>query len=158
METQQSLEIDIEERKVTRTITVKLTQAEAADLHYQANEVKAERDRLVGEFEAVNDEFKANRKQLEAKLDSINAKVTESRNEECTEKRFFSENKIQVWHGEDLIEERAMTIEERQMTFGPVQTGPVLDAEEEYVTPEEDLHAVMKAEKSRNKVSLVDLT
>lgn len=158
---QQSLELECETRKVVRLVDVKLQPAELAALKAEAKEIHDEMKIKDAEFEVVKKEFQAIYKQLETKLFALIDKETDSRNEECIEKRFFENNKLEVWYGDKIIEERAMTMEERQGEF-KIHHGVVMDAEEDKAptTPEEaaeDLKSTMRDEKNPNKPSLVDL-
>jgi len=159
---QQPLELEVEERKVTRLVQVELSVADHAQLHKDSCSKKAEIHDLETAFKVKQEEHKAALRGLEAELDSIIDKQSESREEECIQKTFFENNLVQVWHGDKLIEERALTAEERQMHLGPIQHGTVVGAEEDTaeVTPEEfneDLSETMREERKATKMSLVDL-
>ena len=150
------LETDHETRKVTRTREVKLSQSQAADYGIEVG-------RLAGEIET----HKKVAKEAEAKQDEIIAvlkKNSMTAEVECTMKLFYTNRLVQVFDGEDLLEERAMTEDEFQMEFGPVKHGVVQDEDvidgSYTMTQEEaaeDLKGVMRAEKSKDKPSLVDL-
>lgn len=156
--TQQQLEVDYEERKVTRRVNVDLTVTEEAQLHRESRKILASIEELEGDFEKKKKEFNASHKELDAQLrDAIN-KECDSRDEECIEKRFFEMNVVQVWYEDKLIEERAMTPEERQMAMGPmIVEADDSDESEEEVDPETDLKETMREERSRTKPSLVDM-
>lgn len=171
MEHQASLEIDMEERKVTRLLEVKLQPAELGTLGMEAGNLSGQLSLAEREFDAIKKEHSSKIKGidnlLQAALDKLNKK-TESREVECVEKRFFATNTLQVWHEDEMVEERAMTIEERQMSFGETQNGVVLDPEEMDETADrdmtdserqEDIQDVIKSEQVRkNKPSLVDMS
>lgn len=167
---QMGLEIDMEERKLTRLLEVKLQPAELGTLGMEAGRLSGDLAIAERDYDAVKKEHSSKIKGidnlLQAALDKLNKK-TESREAECVEKRYFSTNTLQVWHGDEMVEERAMTAEERQMTFGEVQNGVVMDPEEMDDTVDrdmtdderqEDIQDVIKSEQKRkNRPSLVDM-
>lgn len=162
MQNQMGLEIDTETRKVTRLVDVPLQPAELGQLGVEAGKLSGELSTAERVFDGIKKEhtsiIKSLDNQLQSCLDKLQKK-NESREVECIEKRCYASNCLQVFYGDEMLEERAMTVEERQMTFGEPKNGVVLDPEEadETVDREQDLKDVMKAERSPNKPSLVDM-
>lgn len=144
---------DVAERTVTRLIAVKLQPAELAAVKEEARLVHEEMKKIEGEFEVTKKEFNSVYGKLEVKLFALIDKQTENRQVECIEKRYFETNLYQVLNGDEVIEERALTGDERQLSIDSV-TPVVLEPEQENFT--DDLQDVMKEERSRNKASVVD--
>lgn len=159
---QQALGIEFEERKVMRTIEVK----------FQPHEHKQLLEDIVGSrrlLRAKEDDFTLIKKQYNSEVSDLEAglnkvidmaeKGTRPENVECTEKRFFNENKIQVWNGDELVEDRAMGAEERQGMLFDQGKVEVLDAEEEDEEPmtpagmHEDIAGVIADETNRHSKS-----
>lgn len=129
---QQPLALEYEERKIKREVEVKLQPNEVNQIAVNAGDVYAEIQAKQAEFDDVEKEFKERKETfknqlgaLEKKRDEMLAKINlkkETRIEDCLEKRFFATNTLQIWHGETLIEERAMTdLERRRDMFRDAQ-------------------------------------
>jgi hypothetical protein len=172
---QQNLAIgDVEEKQVTRLIEVRLDYAARAALHDESRDLLASMKALESAFDVKKSEFKAEYNTLEAKLHATIEKMTENQEVDCTQKTYFENNIVQIWNGEELIEERALTADERQLSIGDLHHGVVLDAEEkrredylaspdgadfEPMTDEEqreDIASVIRAEQNPMKPSLVN--
>lgn len=159
---QPGLGLAVEERKVHRVVEVKLQPAELGALGVEAGQLSGELSAAEDEFDGVKKTHQAKIKGIQNKLDAALDKLrtkTDPREVECKMKLDFNSNSVQVWYQDELIEERAMTAEERQMEFGEVQHGVVMDAEEEAdeVDPATDLQETMAEERSKTKPSLVDM-
>lgn len=159
-ERQPGLGIEAETRKIHRVVEVKLQPAELGALGVEAGKLSGELATAEEEFDTVKKQHSAKIKGIENQLNGVLGKLlskTEQREAECEMKLDFNSNSVTVWHDGEMIEERAMTSEERQMELGEVKHGVVMDAEEEEETdPEQDLKDTMAEERSRNKPSLVD--
>lgn len=155
---QQELAIDMEERRVTRTVNVKLSPAEKAQAMDSYNGLRDQMHELDKEFSKIKGEHKMKLDELEQEAEKtrLKAKNGDARLEECVEKRFFSSNTVQTWFGDELVEERPMTYEERQMNIGDVQHGVVMEEDEAPESPEDDLKGVMRDEQRADKPSLVN--
>lgn len=163
---QQALEIDMKERKVTRTINVKLSPTEKAQVMDDYNSIRDEMDKAELDFACQKETHKAALTELEASAEKtrLRAKNGDARDVECMEKSFFGTNIVQVWHEDTMLEERAMTAQERQMEIGELKHGVVQDAEFSdgrsfsERTPEEqrtDIAETMAEEHQATKPSLV---
>lgn len=172
MEQQTTIPLEFEERKVTRTVNVKLTNTDIANLGDEAAKLKAERDTaeadLKKHIEEVTKPLKAEIEQKTAKieniLDNIN-KREESRTVECIERKIFNANTVQYYFNGDLVEERAMEPGERQGEFPEVKHGELVDGDEGLearpATDDEqraDIRDVILDERRADKPSLVDMT
>lgn len=172
---QQTLPIgDHEEKTILKIIEVKLGVTEEAVLRREAQEIRTGMKELKAAFEERKSDFNTEYKKLEAKFDQAMDKMSAQREVECIQKTFFENNVVQIWNGDELIEERALTADERQLSMGAVQHGVVLSHEEkkardfadspdgadfEPMTEEEaekDLKDVMRDERSPFKPSLVN--
>jgi hypothetical protein len=157
---QQPLGLDTETRKVTRLREVPLSVVEFGELGKEAGNLARERD-----------EHKKNAKEKAEKVEDLLAQIdkgTVSRDVECELRIFHITRTVQVWDGEEMIEERAIEDGEFQVDMPFLQhgvvmdpeVGEVIDADYTEMTDEEkheDIKDVMKAEKSKTKPSLVDL-
>lgn len=150
-----------ETRKITRMIEVPLNHIEKAELHDEANKLKLDLDQLEKDFKEASDEFKKEIKDVETKLDANHRKMTGAKEFECEQRFFFANNTVQVWNGDSLVEERAMTPEEREGTL-PLKHGVVLDSDEEEKAPEtdeerrEDIADVIRQEQRADKPTLMN--
>lgn len=130
--TQQALEMDMQQRKVTRTLMVKLSPAEKAQAMDEFNQLRDQADALEADFSTTKDKHKAALAEIETNAEKtrLRARNGDPRDVECVEKRFFGSNLVQVWDGDTLLEERAMTAQERQMEIGDTKHGVVEDWEQ----------------------------
>lgn len=155
---QQELGMEMEERRVTRTVHVKLSPAERAQCMDEYNQLRDEMETAEKEFGKLQKEHKQSLAGIEEKAEKtrLKAKLGEPRQEDCIEKRFFGQNVVQTWFGDEMIEERAMTYEERQGNLEP-QHGVVMEAEEKRdpADAEADLREVMRDEMRADKPSTV---
>lgn len=147
---QTQLPIECEEKRVYREIETKLSQAEAAEFGIEVG-------RLAGTIEKAKKEAKESENKQD-ELISILKKNQIKKNVECTLKLFYNTRVVQVWNGDEMLEERAMTDSEFQMEFPEVKHGVVEeDDSDETEDFGEDITETMRAEKSKNKPSLVDM-
>lgn len=152
-----------EERKISREVTVKLTQGELADLGTKAGARSSELSGLKGDFDTVKKEWKGKIGAVEAELNDALKKLqegTETKLMEVREVKDFALNTVKYYRTDtdELIEERALTGEERQKEMFPGEA----PKEGEIVGPEgaqdaeSDLQGVMAEETSRSKVGMLE--
>jgi hypothetical protein len=146
------MEVEVETRKVTRTRDVKLSQAEAADLGIEVGRLASEIEvhkKAAKDAETAQDEAIAT-----LKRNSIAKDV------ECIMKLFFLNRTVEVWDGEERLEERPMTDAEFQMDFRAFdEVKKEIDESREPLTQDEarmDLEEVIREERNKFKQSMVD--
>jgi hypothetical protein len=145
---QQNLSIEKEVKRVMRLRECKLSQNEVAEHGIEVG-------RLAGEIE----QHKKAAKEAESKQDeliNVLKKNSVSRETECELRLYYSTRTAEVWDGEEMLEQRAMTDGEFQQDLS-LQYGVVEEDEDLGELTKEDLEGVMREEKSKNKTSLVDL-
>lgn len=145
---QMVLDSEVEVKKVTRQVDIPFSISEFAELGKEAGSLSAKRD---GHKKAAKDSQEA----LEAILEKIEHGKRQE-NVTCEMKLFYANRLVQVFHGEDLLEERAMTDAEFQQEFRGLEGDdqPEEEAEQRELTEEEakqDLQDVINEEKSPTK-------
>lgn len=168
-EQQTSLALDCEETKTMRDVKIRHQPAdsvrmlqEIGDLKILIDQKSKERDEFV---KPINLEIKQSEAKMMNIIDTYNA-GEEIKNVQVLQKKIFNANAVQYWHEGSMVEERAMTPEERQGSLYPVQEPELADddadedateVDSEPMTQEEaaeDLKQVMRDEKNPNKPNL----
>jgi hypothetical protein len=102
---------------VTKTLTFTLTETEIANRGRDAADTRSELTEIMAEFEEIKQDFKGRIGAREAMLTSLLRTIkrgTEERTVECEMVKDFDRMTVQYVFNGAIMEERAMTIEERQ--------------------------------------------
>jgi hypothetical protein len=141
-----------EEKIVTRNVYIPLSLAQKQDAWSDCHKL----DDAIGKLETQKKEISGIVKDLEESKWVISQKVRHGVElpEQCIEKRFYDQSRVEVWHNDKKIEDRVMNYSERQMAL-PAQSGVVMDAEfddrEQSMDQARDLREVMREERNPMK-------
>lgn len=144
--------------KLNKEVEFKLSVADKATLLDKITEKKKELGTLEIEFAVIREDFKKRLAALEGEFAAF-LKLARDGHEvrvvECEMERDFEHATVRYWHEGTMVEERAMTAEERQteIDFAPPPSNIV-----DMFTPEQDpfeatdaqIHDVIREETSRS--------
>lgn len=151
---QGSLELEVEETIVSKEIEIKLTNIDKAHMADEAADAQVALTSTETEFKGIKNDYSQRIKKLKAKiettLEAVNTGVI-SRNVQCVMKKIYSSNIVQYVYEGEVIEERAMTDQDRQpKLFAPTMEGTELSPEQ----PQDasaDIASVIREEQSSMK-------
>lgn len=108
---------DIERREVEREIDFKLSEEEVAQFARKAAEVEQEAAKIMIEFESVKKDWKAKLKVHESERLNLMSMIRDGfqkRKVKCLEQKDFKTNTVFYIYGGSIMDERALTVDERQ--------------------------------------------
>ncbi len=146
------MESEHEDVEVQKSLTFKLTTQEIADKGRKAAELERETGEQESQFENVKAEWKGKINKLEnEKRDLLRTirKGEEERQVQCIMRKEYSRMVVQyLWKG-IVMEERAMTLDERQLSIVP-STSPQRIQEDLPLTEEdESVRSIMREQMNR---------
>jgi len=117
----------VEKRTANRKIAFKLTETELVQHALKAAGLRPEIDKLEADKKAIGAEFKKKIDEKDAELRAILSVIqtgTEERAVEVEERLNYEDCVVQVWHLGEMMSERPMTNEERQVSIHAVRNDP----------------------------------
>lgn len=149
----ENAEVTIETQNIQKEVERSLTVADFANLGKEVGELSVEIQDLENQFAVVKSEHKAKLEKLEKAKDKAisainNGKTVET--VECVMVKNFDTNTVTFTYNGDVVEERAMTEDERQKELFTGEVLPSDDEEEEEAQPS-DIEDVIREEKKATK-------
>lgn len=111
---------EVMEEIVLRDLTFTLTEADFAEKGKAAGRTAAELRGLEDEFDTLKKEWKGRLDDKESDLSDIHATIRrgkETRHVKCVERKDFNANSVEYLFNGEVLESRAMGLEERQLTL-----------------------------------------
>lgn len=133
---------DIETKKVSKDIVFKLTEAEFAKFGKEQAHLQREYFQLEADFVDVKSKWKARLSLKDEELRLVRNIILageEIRNVECEAHYNYSDGSVKYYFEKELVEERAMSAEERQTSIDePIDASYEEEADDEFAGDSRD--------------------